>query len=84
MYIFRPWVLQQTGARLGGKIAIYRMDYLHSIQIDDRAELELAARLLPIYAEETLRPSIEMRSTPTDAHAPSFDGNVTVEQASQV
>jgi CMP-N,N'-diacetyllegionaminic acid synthase len=60
IYVFRPWVLQQTGARLGGKIAIYPMDYLHSIQIDNPVELELAAQLLTICKQETPRPLAEI------------------------
>jgi YrbI family 3-deoxy-D-manno-octulosonate 8-phosphate phosphatase len=57
IYVFRPWVLERTGARLGGKIAIYLMDYLHSMQIDDWTELALAEELLPLIARN--KPSTE-------------------------
>ncbi len=48
IYVFKPWVLQRFDNRLGGKIAVYRMDPLHSFQIDEPADLELFERLLAL------------------------------------
>ncbi len=46
IYVFKPWVLRQLGNRLGGRIAIYPMDPLHSFQVDEPGDLELMERLL--------------------------------------
>lgn len=46
IYVFRPWVLQQLGNRLGGRIAVYEMDPLHSFQVDEPADLDLMQRLM--------------------------------------
>jgi YrbI family 3-deoxy-D-manno-octulosonate 8-phosphate phosphatase len=41
IYVFKPSVLRETGNRLGGRMAVYEMDYWSSFQIDtpDHAEL---------------------------------------------
>jgi N-acylneuraminate cytidylyltransferase len=41
IYLFRPWVLRQQNNRLGGRIALYEMDYWSSFQIDSPEDLEL-------------------------------------------
>jgi CMP-N,N'-diacetyllegionaminic acid synthase len=41
IYIFRRDLIMNTGIRLGGKIATYEMDKIHSMQIDSSDELEL-------------------------------------------
>jgi YrbI family 3-deoxy-D-manno-octulosonate 8-phosphate phosphatase len=48
IYVFKPWVLRETGNRLGGRITVYRMDPLDSFQIDEPGDFELAERLLAI------------------------------------
>jgi YrbI family 3-deoxy-D-manno-octulosonate 8-phosphate phosphatase len=48
IYVFKPWVLRNTGNRLGGRIAVYLMDPLESFQIDEPDDLELAERVLAI------------------------------------
>ncbi len=50
IYVFKPWVLRRHDNRLGGKIAVYPMDPLHSFQIDEPADLELFERLLKSFA----------------------------------
>ncbi len=46
IYVFRPWVLRELGNRLGGKIAVYRMDPLDSFQVDEPGDLPLMEQLL--------------------------------------
>lgn len=46
IYVFKPWVLRDGGARLGGRIGIYRMGFLEALQIDEPEDLELAQRIL--------------------------------------
>lgn len=41
IYVFKPWVLQQLNNRLGGKIAIYKMDYWSSFDIDSWDDFKL-------------------------------------------
>jgi YrbI family 3-deoxy-D-manno-octulosonate 8-phosphate phosphatase len=46
IYIFKPWVLRQSGNRLGGKIAVFRMGAGHLFQIDEPADLAIVDCLL--------------------------------------
>ena len=46
IYVFRPWVLRETGNRLGGRIAVYEMDPLNSFQVDRLEDLALMERLV--------------------------------------
>lgn len=48
IYIFKPWVLREFNNRLGGKIAVYRMHVLDSLQVDEPADLEMFAQLMRI------------------------------------
>jgi N-acylneuraminate cytidylyltransferase len=48
IYVFKPWVLRNTGNRLGGRIASYLMDPLESFQIDEPEDLDLAEQVLAI------------------------------------
>ena len=41
IYVFRPEVLRKQGNRLGGRIAVYEMDYWSSFQIDAAEHAEL-------------------------------------------
>jgi N-acylneuraminate cytidylyltransferase len=45
IYVFRPWVLRKLGNRLGGKVAVYPMTFLQTLQIDDPHDLALADQL---------------------------------------
>jgi YrbI family 3-deoxy-D-manno-octulosonate 8-phosphate phosphatase len=45
IYAFRPWVLRKHNSRLGGKIAVYRMDPFDSFQIDEPGDIERLERL---------------------------------------
>ena len=41
IYVFRPEVLRRENNRLGGRIAVYEMDYWSSFQVDEPAHAEL-------------------------------------------
>lgn len=46
IYVFRPAVLRAGGSRLGGKIAVYWMDPMYSVQIDEPADVVRAERAM--------------------------------------
>lgn len=46
IYVFRPWVLQEHGNRLGGTITAYEMSYWSSFQIDSAEDLDLCDWIL--------------------------------------
>jgi N-acylneuraminate cytidylyltransferase len=46
IYVFRPQVLREGGARLGGLVALHEMDPWSSIQIDTPDDVDLAAWVL--------------------------------------
>ena len=55
IYVTRHDVLRATGNRLGGRIAVYRMDPLDSLQVDDPADLQDVERLLRGHVTLTAR-----------------------------
>ncbi len=46
VYVLKPWVLTELGCRLGGKISIYRMDSLSSLEVDEPGDLALVEMAL--------------------------------------
>ena len=46
IYVIKPWVLKELQSRFGGKIAIYEMGHLNSIQIDTYEDLLLCEWIL--------------------------------------
>ncbi len=46
IYVFKPWVLRETGLRLGGRVGVYRMGLLEALQIDEQEDLDLAQWIL--------------------------------------
>ena len=46
IYIFKPWVLQTTSNRLGGKISMFVMDEMSAIDIDSEFDFKLAESVL--------------------------------------
>ena len=46
IYVFRPAILRDSGLRLGGRIGVYRMGFLESLQIDEPGDLDVAAWIL--------------------------------------
>lgn len=45
IYVFKPWVLEELGNRLGGRIAVHPMDLYDSFQIDEPADVDLMEAL---------------------------------------
>ena len=58
IYIFKPWVIEQHGNRLGGKIAVYRMEALYSFQIDEPSDLHLFEALFQAAASSIEKPDL--------------------------
>ncbi len=60
IYVFKPHVLKETGARMAGRIGLYPMPMERSFQIDAPEDLELFDKLMvpnPIgYSLKTLKP----------------------------
>lgn len=46
IYLFQPWVLRRENNRLGGRIALFTMDYWSRFQIDSPEDLELCEWIL--------------------------------------
>lgn len=46
IYLFKPWVLRRYKNRLGGKIGVYYMNRLESIQVDSLEDIEQIERIL--------------------------------------
>ena len=46
IYVFKPWVLHKNKTRLAGKIAIYPMGWLESLQIDLPEDIELFEQVI--------------------------------------
>lgn len=46
IYVFKPKVLREGGARLGGRIGVYRMGFLEALQVDEPEDLEVARWVL--------------------------------------
>jgi CMP-N,N'-diacetyllegionaminic acid synthase len=46
IYVFKPWVLREQQNRLGGKIAVYEMDFWSSFDLDTAEDAELLAWII--------------------------------------
>jgi YrbI family 3-deoxy-D-manno-octulosonate 8-phosphate phosphatase len=59
IYVFKPSILRETGNRLGGRIAVYEMDYWSSFQVDTPEHVELCEWILrrPEFASSAAWPS---------------------------
>ena len=55
IYIFRPSILRTTGNRLGGRVAVYRMSYINSLQVDEPADIEMISLIMPAPEPAVLR-----------------------------
>ncbi len=81
IYVFKPSVLRRHNNRLGGKIAVYRMDPLDSFQVDEPADLELMERLLALRASCREAPDLSpVRLLVLDFDGVMTDNGVTVHQ----
>lgn len=58
IYVFKPWVLEQLGHRLGGKIAVYPMEIYDSFQIDEPADLDLMEALFAFRQAQRVVPDL--------------------------
>jgi N-acylneuraminate cytidylyltransferase len=75
IYVFKPWVLRQLGNRLGGKIAVYRMEPLYSFQVDEPADLEVLERLIQMCSRPV--PHTGVRWSEVKLLVLDFDGVLT-------
>lgn len=46
IYVFKPWVLEKLNNRLGGRIAVYEMDYWSMFQVDSAEDAALVEWIL--------------------------------------
>ena len=74
IYVFKPWVLRQSANRLGGRMAIYPMDYWSSFQVDATEDLELVEWILARTERASRRASLPARPV---LLALDFDGVMT-------
>lgn len=51
IFIFKPWVLRETGNRLGGKIVLFEMDPLSAVETDTPDGFDLSECILKTYQE---------------------------------
>jgi N-acylneuraminate cytidylyltransferase len=77
IYVFRPWVLKTLGNRLGGRIAVYEMDYWGSFQIDTRDDLELCRWIVSRRAREERAPGPAGLPKAPEIVVLDFDGVLT-------
>lgn len=77
IYIFVPRVLRETGARLGGKIVIYPMTALNSIQIDSVEDQALAEDVIEIRRHVKLKQPDTSRLAAVEFLVLDFDGVMT-------
>jgi YrbI family 3-deoxy-D-manno-octulosonate 8-phosphate phosphatase len=73
IYVTRHDLLRETGNRLGGKIAVYRMDPLDSLQVDEATDLLAVERLLRWRGHATTPPHL----VGIDLLVLDFDGVLT-------
>ncbi len=52
IYIFKPCILEKYNCRLGGKIVAYKMNPLHSFQIDEPSDIPLMEKIGAICESE--------------------------------
>jgi N-acylneuraminate cytidylyltransferase len=58
-YVFRPWVLEELGNRLGGVVTLWPMHPLDSFQVDEPGDLELLSTLLALRTTTSVPPAID-------------------------
>jgi N-acylneuraminate cytidylyltransferase len=58
-YVFRPWVLDELGNRLGGTVTMWPMHPLDSFQVDEPDDVELLTTLLALRGTSVPPPVIE-------------------------
>jgi N-acylneuraminate cytidylyltransferase len=58
IYVFKPKILRECRNRLGGKVAVYRMDPFDSFQIDEPGDFERIELLATLRANRPSRPDL--------------------------
>jgi N-acylneuraminate cytidylyltransferase len=58
-YVFKPWVLDDLGNRLGGRVTIWPMHPLDSFQVDEPGDLELMETLHALRANRPGAPVLD-------------------------
>ncbi len=72
IYVFKPIILEKTGSRIGGKVSIYPMGILESLQIDEGADIKLVEDIMSILPRSEISPARDIRMLVLD-----FDGVMT-------
>ncbi len=73
IYVFAPWVLDELGNRLGGRVALWPMHPLDSFQVDEPGDLELIDSLFALRAPLDAPPDLH----DVDLLVLDFDGVLT-------
>ena len=82
IYVFKPWVLEQIGQRLGGKIAVYPMEIYDSFQVDEPADLGLMEALFAFRRTQRALPDLRnIRLCAMDFDGVMTDNRVLTDQA---
>ncbi len=84
IYVFKPFVLKQTGARMGNRIGIYPMPLERSFQIDTIEDLRFLEKLMMPEIQNTSPPALLQPRVPPQSTlrrvqllALDFDGVLT-------
>ena len=80
IYVFKPWVLRTLNNRLGGKIALHRMDPLDSFQIDEPGDIELIDHLMAFRRGQAACDFSKVKLLVLDFDGVMTDNRVTVHQ----
>lgn len=81
IYVFKPWVLERLGHRLGGKIAVYPMEIYDSFQIDEPADLDLMEALFAFRQPQRAVPDLrDIRLCVMDFDGVMTDNRVLTDQ----
>lgn len=76
IYIFKPWVLKETGNRLGGKIVLFEMEKWQMFEIDTEEDLRICETLMQSYILPECKYGI-LNIEEIDAILYDFDGVMT-------
>ncbi len=81
IYIFKPWVLREQSNRLGGKIALYVMDPLDSLQVDEPSDLALIEQVMASRRRQPPAPDLsQIRLLVLDFDGVLTDNRVLVDE----
>ena len=80
IYVFKPWVIRTLNNRLGGKIALHRMDPLDSFQIDEPSDIELIDHLMAFRRGQAASDLSGVKLLVLDFDGVLTDNRVTVAQ----